>query len=406
MSYDRIAKLLVLGPMFLLSLMIFDTFIFDSFLPKLGGNIFVFYMIMVLFVLVTQLLGNVSHKDLLQLLFILGIALVPRLLVFGFYPPLEQLYQGEEGWYAVAGEWFSQHFDWFLRPTRKHWFEAFLKGGGINPEHPQFAKLLFGVAIYLFRNWHPLVASRLVSVIFSSANCVVLFLLVRKHLDNRIAFPSACYMSLLPSYFLVSCKGTLDPIALFFVLWSFWFLLEEGDSWLNLLFAGFMYGFCLGSRIGLGFLLFPAYVVFLISRRWRKSLVLSLLLFSSASFLSYTISSPYLWINPFDRHWEMIWRYLSFIDETVKFSIPLRIEIILTYLPLVPWIFLRHSEALFSSNDLLLFLWGAPFLAFYLLVNHHIEYLFLSTPAFSIMTCKLLLIIRTSFISLTRTNAP
>jgi len=297
------------------------------------------------------------------------------------------LYHGEEGWYAGAGLWFSQHFNWFLRPTRKHWFEAFLKGGGINPEHPQFAKLLFGVAIYLFRNWHPLITSRLVSVLFSSANCVMLFLLAKKHFDENIAFASACYMSLLPSYFLVSCKGVLDSVALFFVLWSIWFLLEEGCNWLNLLFSGLMYGFCLGSRIGLGFFLFPAYVVYLTTRKKGKSLAFLLLLFSSVSFVSYTISSPYFWINPFSRHWEMIWRYLSFAHETVKFDIPLRIEANLAYLPLLPWVFLKRGQVLFSPKDLLLFLWGFPFIVFYLLINHHIEYLFISTPAFSIIAC-------------------
>jgi len=79
MNYDRVTKLLVLGPMFLLSLMIFDSFLFDSFLPKIGGIVFLAYVIMIFFVIVTQLLRNFSHEDFPQLLVILTIALIPRL---------------------------------------------------------------------------------------------------------------------------------------------------------------------------------------------------------------------------------------------------------------------------------------------------------------------------------------
>ena len=421
MYLDNLNRFFSYTPLFLLAILAGIIFIFDSLLFRFGSWIFILFLFSFSILLVFQIVIGLNRELVVRCVAVFLVALVPRLMVFRTFPRLEALFSGEEGWYVGSGLWLSQHFDWFFYPTRNHWFEMFLKCGGINPEHPQLVKLFFATAIYLLPSWSPIHASRLVSVVLSSLSCVILFLVVRKFYGEKVGLLSACYLAFEPSYFLVSCQGLLDPGALFFLVLSVYFLVKLPGEPVYLAYSAVMWGLSCGSRIGLSFLFFPVFLAFFLREFGVKhSLTRLLPFFVLIAFVSYTVSSPYFWINPFSRHPEMIMRYTSQMNTSSinqpSFGFLLTVYgyigapwdgilSLITLLPLPLWVCLSKPWRGISTPDLLMAMWAFPYLAFYILITystpHHLTYLYPGIPAFSVLLVQSLNSIQRSLISAT-----
>lgn len=106
--------------------------------------------------------------------------------------------------------------------------------------HPLFP-LLAGIVWFFF---HSLAAVNVVNVCFSGINCLILYLIVERMYNSRVAFLSAVLASVCWPMFLTATLPWSEQLHLFFVLGAIWCMTDESfpQKGLNIFLAGLALG--------------------------------------------------------------------------------------------------------------------------------------------------------------------
>jgi 4-amino-4-deoxy-L-arabinose transferase-like glycosyltransferase len=216
----------------------------------------------------------------------------------------------DDDFYIPAGisyaEWLGKAltFDGFTRQAIDAAFQT-------NREHPPFAKYVFGICHFAFRNLvGPADAARVGTVLFSTLIAWLLVWLSIVHFGTdrgvRIGALSVLALLTLPRFYFHSHAATLDVPVAAMILATTALLLRAERSWKAAIGAGVVFGLAISTKLNAPFL-GVAYVLYvLLTRPWPREgepglrlppIPLALVSLVVIGPLVFLLSWPWLWFD-------------------------------------------------------------------------------------------------------------
>jgi 4-amino-4-deoxy-L-arabinose transferase-like glycosyltransferase len=199
----------------------------------------------------------------------------------------------------------------------------YLRGGwSDNFQHPMFVKLLFAASILLFGAegrvttflpWlsDSIGAIRLVSIILSTATCLVVYYLVKKITDNHaIAIVPCILLAFDPISIAGGSYGILDPGMTFFLMASIYFFYRhiENCKFRDLMISAVFFGLSVASKY-LGVIGFFIIVGIWLWKKKSGVQFKSIIIFLFISIVVFFVVQPFLWSNTLNRLYLLIWLF-------------------------------------------------------------------------------------------------
>lgn len=200
----------------------------------------------------------------------------------------------------------------------KQYVEGLLLGNwnnfNVNNEHPMLGKWIFGFASHFLPSFLPysdLICARLVTILFSSCTCVLIFYIGKELADEKFGFISAILLSLNGFFFFMSINCMLDTILTFFLTLSIYLYLKE-----RYLLCGIATSMALATKYSALFIPLIFFILmslknlsfhhrdniinFIIKKRKKKE-ILRLLILLIISVIVFFAIQPRLWTDPLQR---------------------------------------------------------------------------------------------------------